>query len=203
MGEHVFTETAQIADTIPPFKLIKQVKTTSGVSKFVDMDNDVLFTGKRVIIFGLPGAFTPTCSSKQLPGFETQYHLFRNLGIDDIYCISVNDTFVMNEWAQDQGLVNVKLIPDGSAQLTIKLGMDVRKDNLQFGVRSWRYAAIYDDGKLVQSFIEEGFGDNFEEDPYVVSTPENVMEWIRNNPFEGKDIKLDISDSTDIKENIS
>ena len=109
----------------------------------------------------------------------------------------------MNEWAKDQGLVNVKLIPDGSAQLTIKLGMDVRKDNLQFGVRSWRYAAIYDDGKLVQSFIEEGFGDNFEEDPYVVSTPENVMEWIRNNPFEGKDIKLDISDSTDIKENIS
>ena len=176
MGDHVFSETAALAQEVPEFKLTKQVKTTSGINKFVDITNETLFAGKRVIIFGLPGAFTPTCSGQQLPGFEELYHEFREAGIDDIYCISVNDTFVMNAWHQDQELVNVKLIPDGSAQLTVKLGMDVRKDNIQFGIRSWRYAAIYDDGKLVESFIEEGFGDNVEGDPYEVSKPENVLD---------------------------
>ena len=117
---------------------------------------------------------------------------------------SVNDTFVMNAWHQDQELVNVKLIPDGSAQLTVKLGMDVRKDNIQFGIRSWRYAAIYDDGKLVESFIEEGFGDNVEGDPYEVSKPENVLDRVKQLAFEpkGKHIEVNLSETTDIKEKI-
>ena len=204
MGDHVFSETAALAQEVPEFKLTKQVKTPSGINKFVDITNETLFAGKRVIIFGLPGAFTPTCSGQQLPGFEELYHEFREAGIDDIYCISVNDTFVMNAWHQDQELVNVKLIPDGSAQLTVKLGMDVRKDNIQFGIRSWRYAAIYDDGKLVESFIEEGFGDNVEGDPYEVSKPENVLDRVKQLAFEpkGKHIEVNLSDTTDIKEKI-
>ena len=196
---------SQLAKEIPPFKISKQVTTTEGVSKFVEMNDVDLFDGKRIVIFGLPGAFTPTCSGQQLPGYEELYHEFREAGIDDIYCITVNDTFVCNEWAMNQGLVNVKIIPDGSAQLTIKLGMDVRKDNIGFGVRSWRYAAIVDNREIVQTFVEDGFGDDIEGDPYEYSKPDYVLDNVKafgwNN--EGKHIDLEFSDSTDIKEDFS
>ena len=196
---------SQLAKEIPPFKITKQVTTTEGVSKFVEMNDVDLFDGKRIVIFGLPGAFTPTCSGQQLPGYEELYHEFREAGIDDIYCITVNDTFVCNEWAMNQGLVNVKIIPDGSAQLTIKLGMDVRKDHIGFGVRSWRYAAIVDNRDVVQTFVEEGFGDDVDGDPYEVSKPEFVLDNVKAFGWsnEGKHIDLEFSDTTDIKENFS
>ena len=104
------------------------------------------FAGKRVVLFSLPGAFTPTCSTYQLPGFENGFADFAEHGIDDIYCMSVNDSFVMNKWAEAQELKNVKVIPDGSGEFTRRMGMLVRKDNLGFGLRSWRYAAIVKDG---------------------------------------------------------
>ncbi len=196
---------SELATQIPPFKITKQVTTTEGVSKFVEMNDVDLFDGKRIVIFGLPGAFTPTCSGQQLPGYEELYHEFREAGIDDIYCITVNDTFVCNEWAMNQGLVNVKIIPDGSAQLTIKLGMDVRKDHIGFGVRSWRYAAIVDNRDVVQTFVEEGFGDDVDGDPYEVSKPEFVLDNVKAFGWsnEGKHIDLEFSDTTDIKENFS
>ena len=196
---------SQLAKEIPPFKISKQVTTTEGVSKFVEMNDVDLFDGKRIVIFGLPGAFTPTCSGQQLPGYEALYNDFRQAGIDDIYCITVNDTFVCNEWAMNQGLVNVKIIPDGSAQLTIKLGMDVRKDHIGFGVRSWRYAAIVDNRDVVQTFVEEGFGDDVDGDPYEVSKPEFVLDNVKAFGWsnEGKHIDLEFSDTTDIKENFS
>ncbi|NOD63510.1 MULTISPECIES: peroxiredoxin [unclassified Ruegeria] len=133
------------------------------------------FAGKRVILFSLPGAFTPTCSTYQLPGFEKGFSDFTAQGIDEIYCMSVNDSFVMNKWAQDQGLQNVKVIPDGSAEFTRKMGMLVDKDNLGFGMRSWRYAAIVNDGVVEAWFEEPGLMDNCPEDPYGVSSPENLM----------------------------
>ena len=133
------------------------------------------FAGKRVILFSLPGAFTPTCSTYQLPGFEKGFADFTAQGIDEIYCMSVNDSFVMNKWAQDQGLKNVKVIPDGSAEFTRKMGMLVDKDNLGFGMRSWRYAAIVNDGVVEAWFEEPGLMDNCPEDPYGVSSPENLM----------------------------
>ena len=192
---------------IPAFKISKQVTTTDGITKWVELDDKGLFEGKKVVIFGLPGAFTPTCSSQQLPGFEQSYNDFRQAGIDDVYCITVNDSFVCNAWSGNQGLVNVKVIPDGSAQLTIKMGMDVRKDNIGFGIRSWRYAAVVDDGNIVQQFVEDGFGDDVEGDPYEVSTPENVLDNVRAMGWpaarEGKHIELSLSDSTDIKETFS
>ena len=196
---------SELATQIPPFKITKQVTTTEGVSKFVEMNDVDLFDGKRIVIFGLPGAFTPTCSGQQLPGYEELYHEFREAGIDDIYCITVNDTFVCNEWAMNQGLANVKIIPDGSAQLTIKLGMDVRKDHIGFGVRSWRYAAIVDNRDVVQTFVEEGFGDDVDGDPYEVSKPEFVLDNVKAFGWsnEGKHIDLEFSDTTDIKENFS
>lgn len=135
-----------------------------------------LFANKRVVLFSLPGAFTPTCSTYQLPDFEKLYPEFQAKGIDDIYCMSVNDAFVMNAWAKQQGLQNVKVIPDGSGEFTRKMGMLVDKDNLGFGYRSWRYAVIVKNGMIEQTFIEPGFCDNAGDDPYGVTSPQNILE---------------------------
>lgn len=139
------------------------------------------FDGKRVILFSLPGAFTPTCSTYQLPDFEKLYGEFKEQGIDEIYCISVNDAFVMNAWGKSQNLENVKLIPDGSGEFTRKMGMLVAKDNLGFGMRSWRYAAVINNGQVEKWFEEEGYSDNCESDPYGVSSPQNILEALKND----------------------
>jgi len=149
-------------------------------SEFVNRTSAELFNGKRVVIFSLPGAFTPTCSAYQLPGFEEKYDDFIGSGIDAIYCISVNDGFVMNAWAQDQNIEKVKLIPDGNAYFTRSMGMLVSKSNLGFGDRSWRYAAVVDNGIIEKLFVEPGQRDNAPEDPYVETTPENVFEYVKS-----------------------
>jgi alkyl hydroperoxide reductase subunit AhpC len=143
--------------------------------EFVTRTSSELFGGKRVVIFSLPGAFTPTCSAYQLPGFEEKYDDFIGSGIDDIYCISVNDGFVMNAWAQDQNIEKVKLIPDGNAYFTRSMGMLVNKSNLGFGDRSWRYAMIVNNGIIEKLWVEEGKRDNADTDPYDMTTPETVM----------------------------
>lgn len=139
------------------------------------------FGGKRVVLFSLPGAFTPTCSTYQLPGFEEKYAEFKALGIKEIYCISVNDAFVMNCWAKLQKIKKVKMIPDGSAEFTRNMKMSVQKDNLGFGERSWRYACVVNNGKIEKWFIEPGFEDNAAEDPYGETSPENVLAWLQAN----------------------
>lgn len=139
------------------------------------------FSGKRVVLFSLPGAFTPTCSTYQLPTFEKLYDEFKALGIDEVYCISVNDAFVMNAWGKAQSIKNVKLIPDGSGEFTRKMGMLVAKDNLGFGMRSWRYAAVVNDGVIEQWFEEEGFSDNCETDPYGITSPENILKALKES----------------------
>lgn len=140
------------------------------------------FAGKRVVLFSLPGAFTPTCSTMQLPGFEQNYAEFKALGIKDIYCVSVNDAFVMNCWAKDQKIKKVKMIPDGSGKFTEKMKMDVYKDNLGFGRRSWRYACVVNNGQIEKWFIEgDVVEDNCETDPYGVTSPENILNWLREN----------------------
>jgi len=140
------------------------------------------FSGKRVILFSLPGVFTPTCSTYQLPGFERKYEMFEKTGIDGIYCMSVNDSFVMNAWAKAQNLENVEVIPDGSGTFTEAVGALVKKDNLGFGLRSWRYALVVDDGVVEAVFSEPGMKDDHEEDPYEISTPENLLEYCLSNP---------------------
>jgi peroxiredoxin len=139
------------------------------------------FANKRVVLFSLPGAFTPTCSTYQLPGFEEKFAEFKALGIKEIYCISVNDAFVMNCWAKMQKIKKVKLIPDGSCKFTHKMKMCVYKDNLGFGERSWRYACIVNNGKIEKWFIEPGMEDNAEGDPYGETSPENILAWLKEN----------------------
>jgi len=136
------------------------------------------FAGKRVVLFALPGAFTPTCSTYQLPGFEKNAEKFKSLGIAGVYCLAVNDAFVMNKWAQGQGIKNIQMIPDGSGDFTRLMGMLVRKDNLGFGLRSWRYAAVVNDGVIEAWFEEPGIVDNCPDDPYGVSSPETVLKWL-------------------------
>ena len=141
-----------------------------------DVTTDDLFKGKRVVMFSLPGAFTPTCSGEQLPSYDRLYDMFINSNIDDVYCISVNDAFVMNAWARDLGIKNVKMIPDGDGTFTRSMGMLVNKPKQGFGMRSWRYAAIVNDGTIENMFIEPGQNDfSDDDDPYTVSSPEHVL----------------------------
>lgn len=147
--------------------------------RFVFKTTEDLFTGKRVVLFALPGAFTPTCSTYQLPGFEENYSEFKAHGIDEIYCLTVNDAFVANEWARHLGIKNVKVLPDGNGDFTRLMGMLVNKTTIGFGPRSWRYAAIINNGEVEKLFEEPGRGDNTEGDPYGESSPDNVMAYLR------------------------
>jgi peroxiredoxin len=142
--------------------------------EFVFKTTDDLFANKRVVIFSLPGAFTPTCSTYQLPGFEEQYNDFLAKDVDAIYCVSVNDAFVMNEWARHLNIKNVKVIPDGAGVFTEGMGMLIDMSAIGFGKRSRRYAAVINNGLVEHMFIEpESSADD--PDPYGVSSPENVM----------------------------
>lgn len=149
--------------------------------EFVTVPSRELFEGKRVVIFSLPGAFTPTCSNFQLPGFELNYNRFKELGIDDVYCITVNDAFVTNAWAKEQGVQNVKMIPDGNGEFTDGMGMLVEKYNLGFAMRSWRYAAVVNNGAIEWLAEEPGKVDNCEDDPYGETSPESVLNYLSNN----------------------
>jgi len=149
-------------------------------SEFVTRSTDELFGGKKVVLFALPGAFTPTCSTYQLPGFEENYYAFKEAGIDEVYCLSVNDAFVMNAWAKDQMISNVKLIPDGNGEFTQGMDMLVQKRNLGFAMRSWRYAAVINNGVIEQLFLEDGKRDNADTDPYEYSTPEKVLNYVKS-----------------------
>lgn len=149
--------------------------------RWEDVKSRDLFKRKRSVLFSLPGAFTPTCSTYQLPDYEKLFPEFQKQGIKDIYCLSVNDAFVMNAWAKSQNLEKVKVIPDGSGLFTKKMGMLVKKDNLGFGVRSWRYAAVLKNGVVEALFVEDGLENNCPTDPYGVSSPQNVLKWLKEN----------------------
>jgi thioredoxin-dependent peroxiredoxin len=147
--------------------------------RWQDVDSRDIFRGKRVVVFSLPGAFTPTCSNRQCPAFELAYEQMRALGVDEVYCISVNDAFVMHNWAKSLGLKNVKLIPDGSGHFTRRMGMLVNKDHLGFGYRSWRYAMVVDDGIIEKWFEEAGINDSgADDDPYTETDPERIIGYL-------------------------
>lgn len=149
--------------------------------RWQDVASDEIFGGKKVVLFALPGAFTPTCSSTHLPGYEKAYDEFKKLGIDDVICLSVNDAFVMFNWGKAQGVNRVRLLPDGSGDFTRGLGMMVRKDNLGFGERSWRYSLYVEDGIIRKAFLEPGFADNCPDDPFEVSDAQTMLDYLRSN----------------------
>ena len=137
-------------------------------------NTDDLFKDKTVVVFSLPGAFTPTCSSSHLPRYDQLASAFKENGVDDIYCISVNDTFVMNAWADDLKVKNVKLLPDGNGEFTDGMGLLVDKNTLGFGKRSWRYSMLVKNGVIEKMFIE----DETPGDPFGVSDADTMLNYI-------------------------
>lgn len=143
-------------------------------NEFVDVKTDELFKGKTVVVFSLPGAFTPTCSSTHLPRYNELAGVFKENGVDDIICMSVNDAFVMDAWAADQEADNVTLIPDGNGEFTEGMDMLVDKSDLGFGKRSWRYSMLVKDGVVEKQFIEP----DVPGDPFEVSDADTMLNYI-------------------------
>ena len=143
------------------------------------LTSDDVFKGKKVVVFSLPGAFTPTCSTSHLPRYEELYDEFKAQGVDAVVCISVNDAFVMFQWGKHQNAEKVFLLPDGNGEFTRKMGMLVDKSNIGFGMRSWRYAMVVEDSEIKQMFIEDGFEDNHGADPFEVSDADTVLAWLK------------------------
>ena len=135
---------------------------------------DDLFAGKTVVVFSLPGAFTPTCSSTHLPRYNELASKFKERGVDDIVCVSVNDTFVMNEWKKQQEAENITVIPDGNTEFTKGMGMLVHKNDLGFGDRSWRYSMLVKDGVVEKMFIEP----EKDGDPFEVSDADTMLKYL-------------------------
>ena len=143
--------------------------------RWQDVTSAEIFDGKTVVVFGLPGAFTPTCSSTHAPGFEAKYDELKENGVDEVYCLSVNDAFVMKQWADKLGISKVKMLPDGNAEFTRGMGMLVQKANLGFGERSWRYSMIVKDGVIEKLFVEPGISHDCPTDPFEVSDVDTLL----------------------------
>jgi len=147
--------------------------------RWQDVSTDDIFKGKKIVIFGLPGAFTPTCSSTHLPGFDAKYREIIDQGIDEVYCLSVNDAFTMFQWSKQLGIQHVKMLPDGNADFTRGMDMLVKKENLGFGYRSWRYAMLVDDKTIAKLFSEPGQSDNCPDDPFTVSDADTMLAYLK------------------------
>ncbi len=139
-----------------------------------DVTTKDLFAGKKVVVFALPGAFTPTCSSSHVPRYNELLPAFKARGVDSVVCLSVNDAFVMNSWAKDQNAEDITFIPDGNGELTKALGMLVDKTAIGFGPRSWRYSMLVDDGTIKKMFIER----EIDGDPFEVSDADTMLKFL-------------------------
>lgn len=146
--------------------------------RWQDITSNDIFAGKNIVLFALPGAFTPTCSSTHLPGYEQHYQDFIDKGIDEVYCLSVNDAFTMFQWGQRLNVEKVKLLPDGNGDFSRLMGMLVKKENLGFGDRSWRYSMHVKDGLIQKVFAEPGLMDNSPEDPFTCSDAETMLAYL-------------------------
>eukprot|EP00540_Astrosyne_radiata_P014798 CAMPEP_0116835002 /NCGR_PEP_ID=MMETSP0418-20121206/7300_1 /TAXON_ID=1158023 /ORGANISM="Astrosyne radiata, Strain 13vi08-1A" /LENGTH=201 /DNA_ID=CAMNT_0004464615 /DNA_START=84 /DNA_END=689 /DNA_ORIENTATION=- len=185
-----------VGDTVPSVTFKTRVRIESDEENpfdWKDMKSEDYFKGKRVVLFALPGAFTPTCSATHLPGYDANYDKIKSYGIDEIYCLSVNDAFVMRQWGLHQGLTEdktpgslgfttVKLIPDGAALFTRGMGMSCLWDTERgFGERSWRYSMVVNDMKIEKIFIEGGgVTQNSGPDPFEVSDADTMLEYLKS-----------------------
>jgi len=151
-----------------------------------NVTSDDLFSNKTVVVFSLPGAFTPTCSGSHVPRFNELADVLKSNGVDDIICISVNDTFVMNEWKKTQQAEKITFIPDGNGEFTEGMGMLVEKNDLGFGKRSWRYSMLVKDGVIEKMFIEP----DVPGDPFEVSDADTMLEYINPDAVKPDDVVI-------------
>ncbi len=147
--------------------------------RWQDVTTDDIFKGKNIVVFALPGAFTPTCSTTHAPGYESKYNEMKTLGVDEVICLSVNDAFVMYQWKKHLGLEKVFMLPDGNGDFSREMGMLVKKNNLGFGDRSWRYSMHVVDGVVKKMFVEPGFEDNCPTDPFEVSDADTMLTYLK------------------------
>ncbi len=148
--------------------------------RWQDVTTDDIFAGKKIVLFALPGAFTPVCSSAHLPGYDVRYQNIIDQGVDEVYCLSVNDAFTMYQWARHLGIKHVKMLPDGNGDFTRGMDMLVKKENLGFGCRSWRYSMLVDDKKIIKLFCEDGKIDNCPDDPFSVSDADTMLDYLKH-----------------------
>jgi len=153
---------------------------------WVSRDTQEIFAGKTVVVFSLPGAFTPTCSSSHLPRYNELASKFAANGVDEILCVSVNDTFVMNAWAADQEAENISFIPDGNGDFTDGMGLLVEKNDIGFGKRSWRYSMLVKDGVIEKMFIEP----DLPGDPFEVSDADTMLKFINPEAVQTTQVSL-------------
>ena len=174
---------SMVGKSVPKVALRTRVRDnrikTKNPYKWKTIKSANLFKNKKVVLFSLPGAFTPTCSSNHLPGYESKYDTLRKLGVDEVYCIAVNDPFVMKNWGDKLKIKKVKLIPDGNGAFTKKMGALVPKNNLGFGERSWRYSMLVDNGKIKKIFEESGKKANCKTDPFIKSDVDTMIKYLR------------------------
>lgn len=154
--------------------------------EWVDVSSDDVFKGKTVIVFSLPGAFTPTCSSTHVPRYNQLTPVFKQHGVDEVICVSVNDAFVMNEWQAEQHANNITFIPDGNGEFTEGMDMLVDKSDLGFGKRSWRYSMLVKDGTVEKMFIEP----NKPGDPFEVSDADTMLAYIAPKAEKPSDVTI-------------
>jgi len=169
----------EMKNTVPEITFKTRVRDASlggdNPFRWQDVTSSDIFKGKSIVVLALPGAFTPTCSSTHLPGFEAKYDEFKAKGVDEIYCLSVNDAFTMFQWAKNLGIEKVKMLPDGNGDFTRQMGMLVKKENLGFGDRTWRYSMHVVDGEIKQLFAEPGRMDNCPDDPFERSDADTIL----------------------------
>ena len=145
-----------------------------------NVSSNDLFKNKKVVLFSLPGAYTPTCSSQQVPGYEDKYEELKKY-VDEVYCLSVNDSFVMNAWFRDQKISRVKPIGDGEGKFTKEMGMLVNKPKQGFGMRSWRYSVFVDNCKVTKMFVEDGKNNESNDtDPFIVSDVNTMLNYLKS-----------------------
>lgn len=173
-----------IPDTLPQtvFHTRQRNPALGGDNPFEwrDLTTTDIFAGKRSVVFALPGAFTPACSESHLPGYEENYDRFTALGIDQVVCIAVNDAFVMYQWARSRGVQKVMMLPDGNGDFTRLMGMLVDRSAQGLGQRSWRYAMLVDDCRIVKMFIEPDLRDNPAGVPMTVSGAQTMLDYLRS-----------------------
>merc|ERR1739838_909494 len=152
-----------------------------------DVTSKDLFAGKKVVLFSLPGAFTPTCSSTHLPRYDEMYAEFKAAGVDEVICLSVNDAFVMFKWSKEIGNKNIIMLPDGNGEFTKKMDMLVEKTNLGFGERSWRYSMVVNKDLSIDKIFEEaGKSDDHAEDPFLVSDADTMLSYLTGKDHKNK-----------------
>ena len=165
--------------TIPEVKWLRRAIAEGQTDyDWAEQTSTDIFKDKRIVVFALPGAFTPTCSSTHLPGYEARYESILSNDVDAVYCLSVNDSFVMNAWFSSLGINNVKPIADGNGNFTRQMGMLVKKEAVDFGMRSQRYSMVVDNGRVEMIFCEEGKEDNFAGDPFEISDATSMLNYL-------------------------